>query len=123
MVILVIGANCTGKSHFIESRFRNGVYSILNVYDYQEPVESEKNLSKWEQLYRANERLNADIAELVRQGKDVVVEQTFLRALRRIACVDAIRAASEDVSIEVYAMAPSDEQLRYNCAERAKKTG
>lgn len=123
MVIFVIGPPYTGKSHFIKHRFGDGAYSVFDVYDYQELIEDEVGLPMWERLFRANERLNADVAELVRQGKNVIVEQTFLRALRQIDCVDAIRAVSEDVSIEVYAMTPSDKQLRHNCAERAKKWG
>ena len=35
----------------------------------------------------------------------------------------AIREASTDVAIAVYAMTPSDAQLRHNCEERAKELG
>ena len=123
MVVLVIGANCTGKTHFIARNFSGEEYTVLNIYDYQERMDQEaKGLTMWERLYRANELLNEDVAALVRQGKNAVVEQTFLRALRRIACVDAIRAVSPDVPVEVYAMTPTDEQLRHNCEERIKES-
>lgn len=127
MVIFVIGANCTGKSRFIADNFDTGEYAILNVYDYQKKLEKEERTRDFstyrEQLFRANEQLQDDIVDLVRQGKDVVVEHTFLRALRRIGFVEAIQEASKDVPIEVYAMTPSDAQLRHNCEERAKELG
>ena len=36
MVIFVIGPPYTGKSHFIKHRFKDGAYSVLDVYDYQD---------------------------------------------------------------------------------------
>ena len=127
MVVFVIGANCTGKSRFIADNFDTGEYAILNVYDYQKKLEREERARDFstyrEQLFRANEQLQDDMVDLVRQGKDVVVEHTFLRALRRIGFVEAIQETSKDVPIEVYAMTPSDAQLRHNCEERAKELG
>ncbi len=126
MVIFVIGANCTGKSRFIERNFMGPGYTILNVYDYQKRVEEEERFrdrSSFEQLFQANELLKADIVDLVRRGQNVVVEQTFFRALRRIGFVEAVREADEDISVEVYVMTPSDEQLWQNCVERGTKLG
>lgn len=67
--------------------------------------------------------MKADIVELVRQGKDVVAEQTFFRALRRIGYVEAIREVSRKIPIVIYVMMPSDEQLWQNCEKRAEDTG
>ena len=121
MVIFVIGANCTGKTHFIAQHFSEERYTVLNVFDYQQRAEKEHaELSALEQLHWANDALKDDVVALVRQGRNVVVEQTFFRALRRIAYVDAIRAAALDIPIKIYAMTPSDEQLRRNCAAREK---
>lgn len=122
MVIVVIGANCTGKSFFIERNFKDSGYTILNVRSYQQRTEREKEfqyLSPRGQIYQANELLKNDVVELVRQGKDVVVEQTFFRALRRIDLLEAIQKAAPKVPVEVYVMTPSDERLRENCAIRA----
>lgn len=124
MVILVIGANSTGKSHFIEQNFKG--YTILDIYDRQKRVREDDRfhgLSEWEKMFQANELLKADIVELVRQGKDVVVEQTFFRALRRIGYIDAIQEVSRKIPIVVYVMTPSDEQLWKNCEKRSKETG
>lgn len=59
----------------------------------------------------------------IRQGKDVVAEQTFFRALRRIGYIEAIQNVSRKIPVVVYVMTPSDEQLRKNCEKRAKETG
>ncbi len=126
MVIFVIGANCTGKSRFIERNFTGPEYTVLNVYDYQKRTEGDerfRNRSTFEQLFQANEMLKADIVELVRQNQDVVVEQTFFRAIRRIGFVEAIREADKDVPVEAYVMTPSDECLWQNCVEREKESG
>lgn len=122
MVIVVIGANFTGKSFFIERAFKESGYTILNVRNYQLRTEREKEfqwLSPRGQIYQANELLKSDVVELVRQGKDVVVEQTFFRALRRIDLLEAVRKAAPKVPVEAYVMTPSDERLRENCAIRA----
>lgn len=117
----VIGPSSTGKSRFIAENFRDCGYTILDVLDYQRQADKDKNLksaSPWERLYRANERLKADLVQLVRQGRNVVVEQTFLRALRRIDCIDAVHKVSRKIPIEVYVMMPSEERLRQNCMTR-----
>lgn len=118
MVILVIGPNSSGKSRFIETEERFRGFTVINVYDYQKKTEAEKGLSPYDQLYKANELLKSDVVGLVRQHKDVVVEQTFFRALRRLDLLEAIREASQEVPIEIYVMTPSDEQLRRNCLTR-----
>ncbi len=126
MVIFVIGANCTGKSRFIERNFMGPGYTVLNVYDYQKRTEEDERFrsrSSFEQLFRANEMLKADIVELVRRKQDVVVEQTFFRAIRRIGFVEAIREVFSDIPVEVYVMTPSDKRLWRNCVEREKESG
>ena len=55
--------------------------------------------------------LLADIMEKVRQGRNVVVEQTFFKEKRRIAYIDEIRKVA-DVMIEIYVMCPDDERRR-----------
>jgi len=124
MVIFVIGANCTGKSRFIEQNFAGCGYTVLNVCDYQQRTKEDERFQcsfSEEYLYEANELLKADIVDLVRRGQDVVVEQTFFRALRRIDFIEAIREADRDVPVEVYVMTTSDEQLWQICVKREKE--
>lgn len=115
-VTFVIGATASGKTTFIKNHFsdnRNTV--ILNVYNYQQAAYKEAGFGKhipfgqeFKCLYKANENLLVDIIKTLQEGKDVVVEQTLYKAKRRIAYIDAIRNAVENISIEVYVMCPSD---------------
>lgn len=52
--------------------------------------------------------LLTDTIEKLKQGRNVVIEQTFFKAKRRIAYIDEIRKAA-DVTIKVYVMCPSDD--------------
>ena len=122
-VTFVIGGNYTGKSHFIAQHFNDDGHVCLNVYGYQLRMDKEEpSLPHRDRLFRANELLLEDILTLIGQGRDVVIEQTFFKALRRITFIDAIRAVS-DTPIDVYVMAPSDEQLLQNCRKRLEGIG
>lgn len=113
----VIGANATGKSHFITTNYagRKDV-DVLNVYDYQQRAYDEAGFGKsvplgsagFRCLMKANDMLLEDIIEKLKKGRNVVVEQTFFKAKRRIAYIDEIRKAV-NVTIEMYVMCPSDD--------------
>lgn len=126
MVSFVIGVNASGKSYFIKHYFQDDDWERLDVFTYQQRVAKESE-SKWlsarEELLRANDLLRDDIVALVRERKNVVVEHTLYRALRRLGYIDAIREEDPDIPIVVYAMTPSDQRLYCNCEERAKETG
>lgn len=121
----VIGANATGKSTFIQTHFSDTDAVILDVYHYQKRVFREAGVGmfapkekRFQCLYRANEKLLADIIEALRQGKNVVAEQTLFKAKRRIAYIDRIRQAVENVCIEVYVICPSDTLWEANISKR-----
>lgn len=85
------------------------------MYDYQQKAYNEAGFKRFipyqEQfkcLYKANEKLLADIIDNLKNRKNVIVEQTFYRAKRRIRYIDAIKEEVKDVQIEVYVMCPSD---------------
>ena len=115
-VTLVIGATASGKTTFIQNHFSNKRNTvILNVYDYQQAAYKEAGFGKhipfgqeFKCLYKANENLLVDIIRALQEDKNVVVEQTLYKAKRRIAYIDAIRNAVENIDIEVYVMCPSD---------------
>lgn len=123
-VTFVIGANATGKSTFIKNNFSEKNVVILNVYDYQQNrfKEAGDNISfrqEFKCLYKANEDLLLDIIEKLKQGNEVVVEQTFFKAKRRIATIDRIRdAIKDDIRIECYVMSPSDDVWKEQIAKR-----
>lgn len=111
-VTFVIGATASGKTTFIKNHFSDsGNTVILNVYDYQQAAGFSKNIPlghEFKCLYKANQNLLVDIIKALQEGKNVVVEQTLYKAKRRIAYIDAIRNAVENITIAVYVMCPSE---------------
>ena len=123
-VIFVIGATATGKSYFIEQNYSDQDVDILNVYDYQQKAYDEAGFGdaipfgvQFRCLHAANNMLLKDIIEKLSQGRNVVVEQTFYKAKRRIAYIDEIRKVA-DVDIEVYVMCPSNSRWQANLQKR-----
>ncbi len=123
-VIFVMGATATGKTYFIETHYANKDVDILNVYDYQQRAYKEAGFgeaipfgAEFRCLMNANNMLLADIIEKLKQGRNVVVEQTFFKAKRRIAYIDEIRKAA-DVIIEIYVICPPDALWESNLKKR-----
>ena len=119
-VSFVIGVAASGKTHFINHFFADKDVDILNVYDYQQKAYEEAGLRdlipievQFRCLMKANDRLLNDIIEKMKCGRNVVVEQTFFKAKRRIVYVDKIRE-SVDADIEIYVMCPNDERWQEN---------
>lgn len=119
-ISFVMGATASGKTHFIEHFFAEKNVDVLNVFDYQQKAYKEAGFEKmiplgiqFRCLMKANDRLLSDIIEKLKCGRDVVAEQTFFKAKRRIVYVDAIREAV-DAEIEIYVMCPSDERWQEN---------
>ncbi len=121
----VIGANATGKSHFIREHFSETDVECLNVYDYQERAYKEAGLigsslltsENRKCLIKANLELLTHIIELLQKGQSVVVEHTLYKAKRRISYIDAIRKAV-DAEIEFFVMWPSDTRWEAFITER-----
>ena len=91
----VIGANAAGKTYFIEHHLASEKAVVLNIYDYQQKVYDEhgnKERITFEEQFRclkkANEKHLHDIINELKQGNDVIAEQTFFKAKRRIAYID-----------------------------------
>ena len=123
-VTFVIGANAAGKTYFIEHHLASEKAVVLNIYDYQQKVYDEhgnKELITFEEQFRclkkANEKHLHDIINELKQGNDVIAEQTFFKAKRRIAYIDEIRNEM-DVKIEVYVMYPSKKRWIENSKKR-----
>lgn len=126
-VIFVMGATATGKTHFIGTHYADKDVDILNVYDYQQRAYDEAGFknnipygAEFRCLLKANNMLLEDILEKVKQGRSVVVEQTFFKAKRRITYIDEIRKTA-DVLIETYVMCPTDALWESNLKKRELK--
>lgn len=120
----VIGATATGKSYFIKQHYAGQDVDVLDIYDYQQRAYDEAGFgemipfgAEFRCLKKANDMQLQDIIEKLQQGRNVVAEQTFFKAKRRIAYIDEIRKAVE-VIIEVYIMHPSDERWMNNIEKR-----
>lgn len=125
-VTFVIGATASGKTTFIKKNFPNNEDTVfLNVYNYQQAAYKEAGFGgtipfkeEFKCLYRANENLLSDIITVLKQCKNVIVEQTLFKSKRRIRYIDTIRNALKDVFIEVYVMSPSDSVWETYVTER-----
>lgn len=123
-VTFVIGATATGKTYFIQKSYSDKDIDILNVYDYQQSAYEEAGFgdsvpfgAQFRCLKRAQDMLLEDIIGRLQEGRDIVVEQTFYKAKRRIAYIERIRQAA-DVLIEVYVMCPGDFRWKANLEDR-----
>lgn len=120
----VIGATASGKTYFINHHFGGRDIEILDIYDYQQRAYDEAGYgecipfkAQFRCLKKANDMHLQDIIERLKQGYDVVAEQTFYKAKRRITYIDAIRK-EVNVNIDVYVMCPSDERWQENIKSR-----
>ncbi len=123
-VVFVIGATASGKTYFINRKYSDKDVDILNVYDYQQRAYDEAGFGDsvsfgagFRCLLKAQDMLLEDIISRLQEGRDVVVEQTFFKAKRRIAYIEKIREAV-DVLIETYVMCPSDSRWKTNIENR-----
>lgn len=114
----VMGGTATGKSHCIKEHFANQDAEILDIYTYQQKAYDEAGFGEgaflpfaenFQCLKRANEMHACDIIKYLQDGRDVVAEQTFYKAKRRVAYIDAIRPQVPDAYIEIYVMSPPND--------------
>ena len=124
-LIMVIGGTATGKSTFIKDHYENleGI-SCLNVWDYQERAYKEAGYldsiplgASFRCLMKANNELLQDVLDKLKDG-DVVIEQTFFKAKRRIVYIEAVKECYPDVEVDVYVMSPDDDLWKSNCEKR-----
>lgn len=124
-VYFVIGATAAGKTYFIEHKFKDKDADFFNIYDYQQKVYDSKGYGdriplpeQFNCLYKANNLLLNDIMKSLARGRDVIVEQTFYKAKRRIAYIDEIKKEYDNVALEVYLITPGDDQWKSNYEKR-----
>lgn len=125
--IFVIGGTATGKSHFIKNHFAGEDAVRPDIYDYQKRAYDDAGYKDDKMiptsvmipcLMTAQENHLHDIIEALKDGHDVIAEQTFFKAKRRITYIDEIRKHTDDVQIDVYVMCPGDALLESNISAR-----
>ena len=103
-VIIVAGPTCAGKSTFIKDHFPQ--HTVVDLFDFQKNFKFVNPELVFESYIKCRDAL----VEALKQGKEVVLEHTLLKAKRRAMYIDAIRSVT-DAPIEMYFLMPSDKQL------------
>lgn len=108
-VIFVAGYPCSGKSHFIKEHFSN--YHVIDVFDFQ------KGCSSYPELLEADEQVQSALLKAVRNKQNVIVENTFYKALRRKLYLDVVKS-EKDLPVKLYVLDPSVETHKKRSEER-----
>jgi predicted kinase len=103
-----MGLSASGKSTYIEKHFPNT--TVVDLYDFQQ------NAYTLEAIKQSYEDCKNKLIEVLKEGKDVVLEHTMYRAIRRKIYIDAVRSVT-DASIDMIYIQPTLEELE----ERWKK--
>ncbi len=105
-VVIVMGAPCSGKSTFIKDYFLER--TVIDLLDF------EKNRYTIPEILKAYEECRDALVQAIKDGKQVVLEHTLLRQIRRSMYVDAIREVT-DAPIHIYVMLPSEDKVKAYC--------
>ena len=125
---IVIGVSGSGRTHFIEHNFSS--WKHFSVGDYQRKLPEEAGNPEFMDFFaqklliiKANEQIQADVIDALKQGDDVVLEHTWYKAKRRIAYMEEFRKLTDD-PINIYVVMPSEEQFRNNliCSSKHDET-
>lgn len=110
-VIIVAGPTCAGKSTFIKDHFPQ--HTVVDLFDFQKDFKFVNPELVFESYIKCRDAL----VEALKQGQEVVLEHTLLKAKRRAMYIDAIRSVTDE-PIEMYFLMPSDKQLFKQMKER-----
>ena len=115
-IIIVSGPACAGKSTFIKKTFPDR--TIIDLKDFQDkyPVLTYENVAK------SYDDCKKALITAIKEGKEVVLEHTLLREIRRKVYIDAIKEVTND-EIIIYCFKPSLELLVNRVEERCGKRG
>ncbi len=102
----VIGPAGSGKSTFIQCAFPQ--YSVVDLFDFQKQIDTPcYSVDAIENSYL---QTRDALASAVQSGKNVVLEHTLLRAIRRPMYVEAVRSFTDE-PIDIYVMQPTREDF------------
>ena len=97
-VAIVAGPACSGKSTFIKKTFPDR--KVIDVFDFQDD-----RCVTPATVMRSYLDCRDALVQALKDGYDVVLEHTLLKAKRRPMYIDAIRSVT-DADIEMYWFAP-----------------
>lgn len=110
-VTFVIGVAGAGKSTFIKNNFDKDT-AIINLYNYQKNM-----LLTFKNLQKSYEDCMEDLKKACKEGKDVVLEHTLLKKMRRLPYIQAVREVT-DAPIDIVVLNPSAETVKERRAKR-----
>lgn len=115
---IVMGVSGSGRTYFIEHNF--SAWEHFSVGDYQRKLREETDDSKMMDFFaykllliKANEQIQEDVLQALKQGQDVVLEHTWYKAKRRIVYMEEFRKVT-DSPINIYVVMPSEDRFRNN---------
>lgn len=110
MIVFVMGPSCGGKSTFIKKNFPN--FKKIDLYDF----EIENGFSV-EAIMQAYEECKNALIDAIKNGENVVMEHTLLKAIRREVYIKAVKEVTDEPIIG-YFLCPSDKELNSNAKRR-----
>lgn len=110
-VVFVIGPPCAGKSYFIKNNFKN--YEVVDLYDFQKDIP----FITAQEVLISYEKAKDALVKAIKEGKDVVLEHTLLKAKRRTPYIEAVREVY-DGDLECFAIIPNEKTYLARCKER-----
>ena len=111
-IVFIMGPACSGKSTYIKNHFDG--YTVIDLFDFQ------KNCWNFESIAKSYEDCKEALINAIKENKDVVMEHTLLRAIRRAPYIEAVRELT-DSPIDIICMNPSEDLLNYRKGLRGVK--
>ena len=109
MITIVMGPPCAGKSTFIKKNFPDA--KVIDLFDYQKDCFTEAD------VWHSYEVCAAKLQKAIKENKEVVLEHTLLKAIRRKYYVDKIREVTDE-NINIVCLIPSAKVLKERCKKR-----
>lgn len=110
MIYFIIGPACAGKSTFIKQNFDMINTITIDVYDFQKEYPFLTTTTVWESYVKCKDALITAITNPNRNGKDIVLEHTLLKRIRREYYIAAIREITQE-DITVYCIKPDKKTM------------
>lgn len=109
---IVMGPSCAGKSTFIKETFPQA--TVIDSFNFQ------KDFMSINEIMQSYIDCKDALISTIKEGKDVVLEHTLLKAKRRPMYIDAIREITDE-PINIYVVMPdSDTYLEFSQKENVK---